>query len=63
MKLLFVSCLEVGVYKAVVFKDGFNTNREATDYKKESIKISSGDKLNIHLAPGGGWAARLEKIK
>ena len=38
------------------------TDRKA-DYKKESIKISSGDKLNIHLAPGGGWGARLEKIK
>jgi alpha-glucosidase len=57
------SFLGDGVYEAVVFKDGINADREATDYKKENIKIKSGDKLNIHLAPGGGWAARIEKMK
>ncbi|MFZ1977772.1 MAG: glycoside hydrolase family 97 C-terminal domain-containing protein, partial [Bacteroidota bacterium] len=38
-------------------------DRDGTDYKKEVINISSGDKLNIQLAPGGGWAARIEKVK
>ncbi|MDR3626903.1 MAG: glycoside hydrolase family 97 catalytic domain-containing protein [Ignavibacteriaceae bacterium] len=57
------SFLGGGTYEAVVFKDGINADRDATDYKKEVIKISSGDKLNIHLAPGGGWAARIEKVK
>jgi len=52
-----------GVYQATIFKDGMNADRDGTDYKKEVINISSGDKLNIQLAPGGGWAARLEKIK
>ena len=51
-----------GTYKAVVFKDGVNSDRDGTDYKKEVIKISAGDKLNIHLAPGGG-RARIEKVK
>jgi hypothetical protein len=27
------------------------------------IKVSRDSKLNIHLAPGGGWAARIEKLK
>ena len=36
-----------------------NADRNATDYKKETISISSGDKITIHLAPGGGWAARI----
>jgi alpha-glucosidase len=57
------SFLGKGAYKAVIFKDGINSDRDGTDYKKEVIKISAGDKLNIHLAPGGGWAARIEKIK
>jgi alpha-glucosidase len=57
------SFLSKGVYQATIFKDGVNADRDATDYKKETIKISSGDKLNIQLAPGGGWAARIEKIK
>ena len=57
------SFLGDGNFQAVVFKDGINADRDATDYKREVIKISSRDKLNIHLAPGGGWAARIEKVK
>ena len=57
------SFLSAGTYQATIFKDGVNADRDGTDYKKEVINISSGDKLNIQLAPGGGWAARLEKIK
>ena len=56
------SFLGDGDYQAVVFKDGINADRDATDYKKEMIKISKDSKLNIHLAPGGGWAARIEKL-
>lgn len=55
------SFLEAGQYEAVVFKDGLNADREATDYKKEIIRIASGDRLNIQLSNGGGWAARLER--
>jgi alpha-glucosidase len=55
------SFLGPGNYKAVVFKDGINADRDATDYKKEVIKISATDKLKIQLAPGGGWVARIEK--
>ena len=57
------SFLGDGDFQAVVFKDGINADRDATDYKKEVIKISLESKLNIHLAPGGGWAARIEKLK
>jgi len=54
------SFLPKGNYQAVIFKDGVNADRDATDYKKELIKIASGDKLKIQLAPGGGWVARIE---
>ncbi len=57
------SFLGAGTYQATIFKDGVNADRDGTDYKKEVINISSGDKLNIQLAPGGGWAARIEKVK
>jgi alpha-glucosidase len=57
------SFLGDGTYQAVVFKDGINADRDGTDYKREVIKISAGDKMNIQLAPGGGWAARIEKVK
>jgi alpha-glucosidase len=57
------SFLGNGDYQAIVFKDGINADRDATDYKKEVIKITKDSKTDIHLAPGGGWAARIEKIK
>jgi alpha-glucosidase len=56
------SFLGEGKYEAIIFKDGINADREGTDYKKEVIKITASDKLNIHLAPGGGWASRIRKI-
>ncbi len=55
------SFLGSGNYEAVVFGDGINADRDATDYKREIIKLSSGEKLNIRLAPGGGWAAVIKK--
>ena len=55
------SFLEPEKYKAIIFRDGMNADRDATDYVREEKEISSGDKLAIHLASGGGWAVRLEK--
>ncbi len=59
---LDLSFLGAGTYEAVVFKDGINADHDATDYKREVIKVSSNDTLNIQLSPGGGWAARIKKI-
>jgi alpha-glucosidase len=56
------SFLDDGNYRAEVFSDGINSNRDATDYKKEVVNIKKGDKLTVKLMNGGGWAARLEKI-
>jgi alpha-glucosidase len=56
------SFLDNGSYRAEVFEDGINSDRDATDYKKELIIIKKGDKLTLKLMNGGGWAARLEKI-
>ncbi|MCJ7446198.1 MAG: glycoside hydrolase family 97 protein [Bacteroidales bacterium] len=53
------SFLGEGNYEAVIFRDGINADRDATDYVREVIKISANDKLKIRLSPGGGWAARL----
>lgn len=53
------SFLPEGNFEAEVFKDGLNADRDATDYKKEIIRIKRGDKINIQLSKGGGWAARI----
>lgn len=46
--------------KANIFADGINADREATDYKHTYRQVTSGDKFQIHLAPGGGWTAIVE---
>ncbi len=56
------SFLPKGTYEAEIFKDGINADREATDYKRELIKISAGEKIKIKLAPGGGWAGILKRL-
>jgi alpha-glucosidase len=54
-----LSFLTGGNYEAEIFEDGINADRDATDYKKETIKVNPGQKLNVHLSSGGGWAARI----
>lgn len=56
-----LSFLGEGSYEAVIFSDGVNAERNATDYKKETRTIKAGDKLNIRLAAGGGWTARITR--
>jgi alpha-glucosidase len=56
------SFLPKGTYEAEIFKDGINADRDATDYKKETVKIDAGDKIKIQLSTGGGWAAILKKV-
>ena len=46
--------------KANIFADGINADREATDYKHTYRQVTSDDKFQIHLAPGGGWTAIVE---
>lgn len=47
-------------FTCTVFKDGVNANRNAEDYKKEVLKVTSSTKLDIHMASGGGFAMKLE---
>jgi alpha-glucosidase len=51
--------LPPGSYQAEIFRDGVNANRDATDYMREVIKVSPGDKLLLKLQGGGGWVARI----
>ena len=57
------SFLPRGNYQAEIFKDGVNADRDGTDYKKEVVKINSGDKVRIHMSTGGGWAAIVTKLR
>jgi alpha-glucosidase len=53
--------LDGGNDYATVFKDGVNADRNSMDYKRGEETFIDTDMLTIKMAPGGGWAARIEK--
>ncbi|MCI0494286.1 glycoside hydrolase family 97 protein [candidate division KSB1 bacterium] len=55
------SFLDAGNYTIEIYQDGINVDRNAMDYKKVVRTVTKNEKLNIHLAAGGGWVARLIK--
>ena len=55
------SFLPDGDYKITIWQDGINADRNANDFKLLSQIVNKYSKLNIHLAPGGGWVAVLSK--
>ena len=56
-----LSFLGDGDWQAVIFEDGVNADRNANDYTRREQTIRAGESLRVALAPGGGWAARLER--
>ncbi len=57
-----LSFLGEGNYRAEIFSDGINADRDATDYIRETADVSKIGKLKVKLMNGGGWAARIEKV-
>lgn len=47
-------------YEAVFFVDGVNADKQGEDYRIEKKTIKKGDTVDIHMASGGGFAARLD---
>ncbi len=56
-----LSFLPSGNYTMDSYQDGINADRFASDYVKTKTQVTSGKKLKITLAPGGGWAARIHR--
>lgn len=56
---LHFSFLPPGTYHMVLFRDGVNADRNGTDYRMTTRRISNKDSIRVHLAPGGGFAARI----
>jgi alpha-glucosidase len=54
-----MSFLPAGGYTVTSFADGINADRYASDYKKSTTIITETSNVNIVLAPGGGWVARI----
>lgn len=54
-----LSFLDDRSYEMICFEDGINADKKGTDYKMVTRTVPDDRKLTIHLASGGGWAARL----
>ncbi len=55
------SFLPEGDWNMELFQDGINADRNGIDFKRIVKAVSNKDQLTIHMAPGGGWAARIYK--
>ena len=55
--------LDDGEYQLEYIEDGINADTRAIDYRKKTRTVTKKEIININLAPGGGWVARLIKIK
>ena len=55
------SFLPDGNFTLDSYEDGVNADRNASDYKKTTRQVNKSTKLKIHLAPGGGFAARVHQ--
>ena len=53
------SFLPAGNFHLQAYQDGINADRVGSDYKKIEMTVTKDTKLKVHLAPGGGWAARI----
>jgi alpha-glucosidase len=54
--------LEAGTYEMTVYADGINADRYASDYRATKKEVTRAEEASLHLAPGGGWVARLHKV-
>jgi len=56
-----LSFLPDGNYTLEAYEDGVNADRNASDYRKTTQPVTRATKMKIHLAPGGGFAARIHR--
>jgi alpha-glucosidase len=55
-----LSFLPAGAFRMSSYEDGVNADRYGSDYLKATADVSREGHVKIRLAPGGGWAARME---
>ena len=55
------SFLAEGNHALKVWKDGINADRNAKDFKMETIVVTRNTKLKINLTTGGGWVGVVSK--
>jgi alpha-glucosidase len=53
--------LEPGEWKAEIFRDAPDADKEPVKYVHETKKVTAGDKLTFDMAPGGGFIVKFTK--
>ena len=54
-----LSFIGPGTFTAEIWQDGLNADRHGNDFQKLKMAVTRDSKLEIPLAPGGGWVARI----
>ncbi|WP_407428459.1 glycoside hydrolase family 97 protein [Arcticibacter sp.] len=60
---LDLSFLGSGKFRMDIWKDGINADRNAKDFKMETIEVDRNSKVNMSMTTGGGWVAKISAIK
>lgn len=58
---LDLSFLGEGEWTLDIFEDGPNAQKAARDYVHTTATVPADRKITAHLAPGGGWAAKITR--
>ena len=58
---LDTSFLGEGKWNAEIFRDGPDADKNGTSYGREKKTVTAGEKIALHMAPGGGFAVRFAK--
>ena len=58
---LDLSFLGEGEWTLDIFEDGPNAQKAARDYVHTTATVPASRKITVHLAPGGGWAAKITR--
>lgn len=46
----------------LLYRDGMNADRYGSDHVREVRTVRAGESLDMEMAAGGGWVARLEPV-
>ncbi|MBD0834764.1 glycoside hydrolase family 97 protein [Aestuariibaculum suncheonense] len=60
---LDLSFLKEGNFKMEIYKDGVNAEKFAEDYTIQNLEVNKNSKIEINMAPGGGWSAIISEIQ
>ena len=52
--------LAPGGHTATLYRDGVNAHRRGRDYRRETLTVNPSAPFKVHLAPGGGFALRID---